>query len=47
MAEAPEWALSLGAAGRKRALELYDERNVVNLQIDRIGKAARASGLCG
>ncbi len=46
MIEAPVWAISLGAAGRKRALELYDERNVVNLQIDRIGEAARSSGLC-
>lgn len=41
----PAWALALGAAGRKRALMLYDERHVVGLQLAKIGEFARRRGL--
>lgn len=46
MVKSPGWAALLGKAGRERALELYDERKVVNLQIDRIEQEARSLGLC-
>ena len=41
----PEWARILGEAGRKRALMLYDERNVVALQLEKIGEFAGRRGL--
>ena len=44
--EDPVWARKLGAAGRERALSLYDERIVVELQIQSIGTEARNRGLC-
>ena len=44
--EDPAWARKLGTAGRERALSLYDERIVVELQIERIGREARNRGLC-
>jgi hypothetical protein len=34
----PGWRRSLGKAGRDRALRLYDENHVVDLQITRISK---------
>lgn len=37
----PDWGRRLGAAGRQRALLLYDERHVVFLQLDRIAEEAR------
>ncbi len=36
MVEAPNWAGGLGRAGRNRALEFYDEKKVLKLQIDRV-----------
>ncbi len=39
------WAEQLGAAGRRRALELYDERKVVSFQIEKIKNFAKQSGL--
>lgn len=44
-ADNPEWARRLGVAGRERALLLYDERKVVERQLDRIMHAARQRGL--
>jgi len=41
----PEWGKSLGVAGRKRALHLYDENKVVALQIERIEQEVRSQGL--
>jgi hypothetical protein len=35
----------MGEAGRRRALELYDERKVVALQIDTIQRFARQKKL--
>lgn len=32
----PNWGVTLGQAGRQRALQLYDEHRVVNFQINRI-----------
>lgn len=37
-------ATKMGEAGRRRALCLYDERRVVELQLDRIGEYLRFSG---
>ena len=42
----PLWAKKLGVAGRERALSLYDERSVVELQLERIEKEAQSRGLC-
>lgn len=42
----PMWANKLGTAGRRRALTLYEERKVVELQIDRIKKEVTNRGLC-
>ncbi|MCF8175747.1 MAG: glycosyltransferase family 4 protein [Burkholderiaceae bacterium] len=36
----------LGAAGRERALQIYDEKKVVAVQMDRIESEARQRGLC-
>ena len=36
---------AMGEAGRKRALELYDERKVVARQIDKIAEYAIKRGL--
>jgi glycosyltransferase involved in cell wall biosynthesis len=36
--ENPKWGVQLGEEGRKRALRLYDEKRVVNLQIKLIDK---------
>lgn len=44
-ADHPEWGRRLGDAGRQRALRLYDERNVVALQIEAIAKLAARRGL--
>lgn len=44
--EDPAWAKKLGTAGRERALSLYDERRVVELQLERIGREARNRSLC-
>jgi glycosyltransferase involved in cell wall biosynthesis len=41
----PAWACRLGQAGRERALQLYDEKKVVALQLERITLAARQRGL--
>lgn len=41
----PDWGKRLGQAGRQRALMLYDERNVVALQLECIALAARQRGL--
>jgi glycosyltransferase involved in cell wall biosynthesis len=41
----PAWACRLGQAGRERALQLYDEKKVVALQLERIGLVARQRGL--
>lgn len=42
----PAWAERLGRAGRGRALKLYDERNIIALQLERISQAARQRTLC-
>ena len=41
----PGWGRRLGAAGRERALRLYDEAAVVAVQLERIAAAARDAGL--
>lgn len=41
----PEWARRLGAAGRERALLLYDEQKVVARQLEWIAQAAKQRGL--
>ncbi len=41
----PDWGKCLGEAGRMRALSLYDERQVVALQLDRIAIEAANRGL--
>ncbi len=41
----PGMGMRLGAAGRERALMLYDEKKVIALQIDRIECEARKRGL--
>lgn len=41
----PAMGRRMGAAGRERALKLYDEANVIALQIEQIEAAARAKGL--
>jgi glycosyltransferase involved in cell wall biosynthesis len=38
----PAWGSKLGSAGRTRALELYDESKVVDIQLDRIQCEARS-----
>lgn len=38
----PSWGRSLGRAGRERALQLYDEKHVVALQLSHIQHAARS-----
>lgn len=43
----PDWGKCMGLAGRKRALSLYDERNVVALQLDRLTAEATLRGLLG
>ncbi len=43
--EAPEWAKSLGDAGRRRALRHYDERDVVARQIVQVRLLAERAGL--
>jgi glycosyltransferase involved in cell wall biosynthesis len=43
----PKWSRQLGRAGRKRALELFDERKVIELQLDRITKAVTEYGIVG
>ena len=42
----PAWGGALGEAGRKRALAVYDERKIIELQLDRIEQEARSRGLC-
>ena len=42
---APEWAKQLGEAARVRALNFYDEKRIVALQLDRIKREAFARGL--
>jgi asparagine synthase (glutamine-hydrolysing) len=37
----PDWSRALGAAGRRRALRLYDEDRVAALQLERIAEEAR------
>ncbi len=37
----PTWGRQMGQEGRQRALKLYDEKNVVALQLERINEAAR------
>jgi glycosyltransferase involved in cell wall biosynthesis len=44
--ENPVGAKRMGEAGRQRALRLYDEREVVALQIARITTEAQVRGLC-
>lgn len=44
-AENPDWGRRLGAAGRERALRLYDERNIVALQVATIARLAGERGL--
>jgi len=44
--ENPRWAKDLGAAARVRALSLYDERRIVEIQLDRIEHLARIFRLC-
>lgn len=39
--EAPSETRAMGDAGRRRALQLYDEHKVVSLQIDAIQSLAR------
>ncbi len=41
----PDWGRRLGQAGRQRALLLYDEKEVVARQLERIALAARQRGL--
>jgi glycosyltransferase involved in cell wall biosynthesis len=43
--EAPAWGVSLGLAGRQRALRLYDENGVVAMQLEKITAKARLLGL--
>lgn len=43
--EAPVWGKSLGLAGRQRALTIYDEKRVINLQLEKITEYARGIGL--
>ena len=43
----PDWGVRLGEAGRRRALSLYDERQVVALQLDRVVIEATNRGLSG
>ena len=33
------WAKNLGIAGRERALKIYDEKNIINLQLEKIDRA--------
>lgn len=42
----PVWAKKLGITGRRRALALYEERTIVELQINRINKEINSRGLC-
>lgn len=44
-ADNPAWGLRLGAAGRERALSLYDESNVVAMQLERIEREAGSRGI--
>ncbi|MBK8743855.1 glycosyltransferase family 4 protein [Propionivibrio sp.] len=44
-ADNPAWGLMLGAAGRERALRLYDEKYVVAMQLERIGSEASLRGI--
>lgn len=39
------WGVTLGAAGRERALRLYDERKVVATQLERIEREAELRGI--
>jgi glycosyltransferase involved in cell wall biosynthesis len=41
----PRWTDQLGRAGRKRALALFDERKVIELQLDRITKEVYQRGI--
>lgn len=41
------WAAKLGVAGRRRALQLYDERRVVAFQVEKIREFAAKCGLPG
>ncbi len=43
--EQPGWAASMGERGRLRALALYDEAKVIQLQLDRIDAEAAVRGL--
>lgn len=40
------WGRKLGAAGRARALQFYDENKAIGLQLERIEMEARSRGLC-
>jgi len=42
----PAWGGKLGAAGRERALQLFDESKVIGLQLERIVMEASLRGLC-
>lgn len=42
--ENPEWSRKLGAAGRDRALSIYDEGKIINLQINLIEKELSERG---
>jgi glycosyltransferase involved in cell wall biosynthesis len=41
----PAWGTQLGQAGRERALMLYDEKEVIALQLERIAQVARQRAL--
>jgi glycosyltransferase involved in cell wall biosynthesis len=43
--EAPAWGMSLGLAGRQRALRLYDENSIVAIQLEKIITKSRLLGL--
>ena len=43
----PEWAKQLGKAGRKRAIDLYDERKVIEIQLNRIARELTQRGIVG
>jgi glycosyltransferase involved in cell wall biosynthesis len=40
----PVWSRKLGAAGRERAIQLYDEKKIVSLQIRHIAAYTRRTG---
>lgn len=42
--ENPELAVAMGTAGQRRAMEIYDERKVVALQLERIADHLKSNG---